>query len=60
MTNTSGPQDMPDNDVEDQDSEPTMTAPPGERPDGLPADAGSSDGRADSPDAVDADDGENP
>ena len=44
----------PADDTIDQDSEPTMTAPPGERPD-----AGASltdpDGRADSPDAVDAD-----
>jgi hypothetical protein len=49
----------PDNgpDEVDQDAEPTMTAPPGQRPD-----AGASEldpgGRADNPDVVDADDGE--
>ena len=43
--------------VHDQDSEPTMTAPPEDRPD-AGASAGSADGRGDSPDAVDADDAE--
>jgi hypothetical protein len=38
----------------DQDAEPTMTAPPEDRPD-AGASLGQPDGRADSPDAVDAD-----
>jgi hypothetical protein len=38
--------------VHDQDAEPTMTAPPEDRPDGGVA---SASGRDDSPDAVDAD-----
>ena len=41
----------PDGDPIDQDAEPTMTAPPQDRPDG----GASTGGRADSPDAVDAD-----
>jgi hypothetical protein len=46
--------DPPEPAEHDQDSEPTMTAPPGERPD-----AGASElepgGRADSPDVMDTD-----
>jgi hypothetical protein len=49
------PTDSPEPSEHDQDSEPTMTAPPGERPD-----AGASElnpeGRGDSPDVVDTDD----
>lgn len=39
----------------DQDAEPTMTAPPGVRPD-AGASESEPDGRADSPDVVDTDD----
>jgi hypothetical protein len=48
MTEPHPNQDEP----EDQDAEPTMTAPPEDRPDA----GASTDGRADSPDVVDTDD----
>ncbi|MBW0108410.1 hypothetical protein I4I84_06625 [Pseudonocardia sp. KRD-182] len=44
----------PREDEHDQDAEPTMTAPPGDRPDGLP-DGASTGGRDDDADVVDAD-----
>src|SRR5690348_12662992 len=44
-----------DDDVVDQDAEPTMTAPPEDRPDGSGSLGGSS-GRADDADVVDTDD----
>ncbi len=51
MTNpSSSTEDQPD-----QDAEPTMTAPPEDRPD-AGASALDEDGRADSPDVVDTDD----
>jgi hypothetical protein len=45
----------PRDDAVDQDAEPTMTAPPEDRPDGTGSLGGQS-GRADDPDVVDADD----
>lgn len=45
----------PREDEHDQDAEPTMTAPPEDRPDGLPGGA-STGGRDDDADVVDADD----
>jgi hypothetical protein len=42
-------------DEPDQDAEPTMTAPPGERPDAGASLAHAPDGSADDPDAADAD-----
>lgn len=45
----------PREDEHDQDSEPTMTAPPEDRPDGLP-DGASTGGRDDDADVVDTDD----
>ena len=44
-----------DEDWHDQDSEPTMTAPPEDRPDATPS-AIDREGRDDSPDVVDTDD----
>jgi hypothetical protein len=51
--------DPRDTDGPDQDAEPTMTAPPEDRPD-AGASALEPDGRADDPDAVDADEGDAP
>ncbi|MBP2371778.1 hypothetical protein [Pseudonocardia parietis] len=44
-----------DDDGHDQDAEPTMTAPPEDRPDATPS-ATDREGRDDSPDVVDTDD----
>jgi hypothetical protein len=52
----SADQDAAGQEPVDQDAEPTMTAPPGERPD-AGASALDPDGRADDPDALDADAG---
>jgi hypothetical protein len=52
MTEAIRPDDQADE--HDQDSEPTMTAPPGLRPD-AEASEFDPDGRADSPDVADAD-----
>lgn len=51
MTDAHADQDEP----VDQDSEPTMTAPPGLRPDAGASAAGDTGGRGDNPDVVDTD-----